>query len=757
MTVYPLQDSFSKGEISPKLRGRPSLDLYRSGLAQCVNFDVQPQGGLRKRFGTRYVAEAMTALGDVRLLPFEPESDNTYVIEMDPTHLRTLRDGEVQSAVSEVGLVQEPKIAHNFTDIENLKYEQSNDVMWMVDGTRGKQLTRQDTNLWTLEDIEFLDGPFDNQNTDKTRTIQASATNGSVTLTATGFTFAPEIVGSVIRLEEQDRLYAPTWINDGTNAVGDQRRYAGNVYEVVTAHSGGANVSPPTHTIGTEALDASGLREYKYLHSGHAFVKVTAFNSTTELQVEVLSSRPYEDQPDGYIPQDIVTTGSYLWSLPMFFEGSGPTAVTLYQERLVFAKGNRVFMSRIGNFKSHRAGTNPDDAVTVEATSSTYNEIYSLTEVNGYLLAIGKGGVQRFSASTDGVIAPDDIFQRSVKRKSMGKMQPLKTDDSLFLFPYPAHSVYEATYSTEQGGFLTPDAAIMSDHLFKYYGAATDGAVSRGTTQQCLFPTNKGAVICLAYDKYQQFSGWSRRYMGGAVRAVASVSGKYGPEDYYVIDRTVGSDTVRTVEYIKNIEGQEYTGFNSVSIDEAGFGGLDELAGPIAPGLITPERLVEEVPIHLDCAFKWDDLVPFVAGTEMIWCNGTHTGRAVVQPDGSLVGPPAASWVGFNFTAQATTLALELGLKGDGATSGRQQRVSRVVVDTINSAAVEAVSDGLSTYVTGERDTDFSAGLAGDAIELKDGYFESSLSTGWGKNGKVTIRSTQPFPAYIRNLTPVVD
>ena len=750
MPIYPLQDSFTRGEVSPKLRGRPTLQFYRSALAECVNFDIQPQGGLRKRLGTRYVASAMGQTGKVRLIPFEPDTDNTYAIEFSETKLRTLRNGTIDAALSENGSSLAPLITHNFTDIEAIKYEQSNDVIWLVDGAAGKTLSRTENSVWKLDDMEFLDGPFDDQNTDKTKTLQASGTSGTVTLTATGFTFAPAIVGSVIRLEEVDRTYAPTWVNDGTRAVGDQVRYVGNVYEVETAHSGSANVIAPTHIIGSEELDSSGTRRYKYLHSGYGYAKVTAFVSTTELTCEIISNRPYEDQPEGHIPKDIEATGTYLWSLPMFFEGSGPVAVKLYQERLILSKGNRVFMSRVGNFKSFRTGTNPDDAIEVEATSGAFNEIYALDAVNGYLIAVGKSGIQRFSAGSDGPIAPGDIFQRQIKRRAMSKIQPLQTDESLFLFPSPALSVYEAAYSQEQGGFLTPDATIMSDHLFKLYGTIIAGAVSRGSVQTAIFPTANGNVITLVYDKYQQVSGWSRRDFGGRVLAATSVSGALGQNDYYIVEREVEGVTQRFVEYVKHFEGQEYGGYQAVSGTDAEFLGVDENGLSIAPANVDAER---DIPLHLDCAVLSSDVTPFPDGARVTWASGVRSGTGVVV-SGAVANAPVDSWVGLPFTARAQTLPVEIGRRGDGADSGRPQRVSRVVIDVMGSAGVEVIAGDKPAYVLGEREDDFDNAVD---ISRRDGSFDAHVDGSWQDRGQVTIRAAHPFPAYIRNLTPVVD
>jgi hypothetical protein len=72
---YPLQDTFVRGEISPRLHARASLDLYRAGLSQCYNFLTLPHGGIRKRGGTYFVASTKNATLTSRLIPFVFSAD----------------------------------------------------------------------------------------------------------------------------------------------------------------------------------------------------------------------------------------------------------------------------------------------------------------------------------------------------------------------------------------------------------------------------------------------------------------------------------------------------------------------------------------------------------------------------------------------------------------------------------------------------------------------------------------------------------
>jgi hypothetical protein len=51
------QDEFSRGELSPMLYGRTTLDAYYKSLKKAQNTITYPQGGIGKRFGTIYTRQ----------------------------------------------------------------------------------------------------------------------------------------------------------------------------------------------------------------------------------------------------------------------------------------------------------------------------------------------------------------------------------------------------------------------------------------------------------------------------------------------------------------------------------------------------------------------------------------------------------------------------------------------------------------------------------------------------------------------------
>ena len=54
-----IQSSFVSGEVSPLLKGRIDINQYYQAVETADNVVIVPQGGLRRRPGTEFIAECV--------------------------------------------------------------------------------------------------------------------------------------------------------------------------------------------------------------------------------------------------------------------------------------------------------------------------------------------------------------------------------------------------------------------------------------------------------------------------------------------------------------------------------------------------------------------------------------------------------------------------------------------------------------------------------------------------------------------------
>ena len=83
-----IQTNFSGGEISQAVTTRVDVDKRASSLALCENGYVQTSGGISNRSGYEYVCEVKDSTKAVRVIPFEYNTEQTYILEFGDLYIR---------------------------------------------------------------------------------------------------------------------------------------------------------------------------------------------------------------------------------------------------------------------------------------------------------------------------------------------------------------------------------------------------------------------------------------------------------------------------------------------------------------------------------------------------------------------------------------------------------------------------------------------------------------------------------------------
>lgn len=204
--AQPILTNFTAGELGPRLQGRIDQSRYLNGCRTLENMVVWPQGPAERRPGTRYIADVKTPAHPVRLLAFEYSTEQAYIIEAGPFYVRFYKDGgRIESPPGTPVEVATPYAA---ADLARLKLTQSADVLYLFHPAHApRKLMRTSHTSWSLTIIDWIDGPYLEENTDPGKTLIPSATAGAIILDAAGHApFAATDVGRLVRLK-----HGATW------------------------------------------------------------------------------------------------------------------------------------------------------------------------------------------------------------------------------------------------------------------------------------------------------------------------------------------------------------------------------------------------------------------------------------------------------------------------------------------------------------------------------------------------------------------
>jgi hypothetical protein len=212
-----VQTNFTTGELDPLLRARIDLKSYENALETAQNVFCQPQGGITRRSGTRYInslpnTSAESAGNGVRLVAFEFSTSDSYMLCFTHNRAYIYKNGALITNINGTG---NPYLS---TSGVNLTSARLNEMCW-TQSADTLIITHEDINpvkivrgasdsLWTASALTFDSIPkyaFTLAYTNPAGTITPSAISGKVKITASSAVFSAGNVGQYINAEPQGR------------------------------------------------------------------------------------------------------------------------------------------------------------------------------------------------------------------------------------------------------------------------------------------------------------------------------------------------------------------------------------------------------------------------------------------------------------------------------------------------------------------------------------------------------------------------
>lgn len=182
-----------------ELAGRGDLTAYDNGAGTLTNIFVLPTGGIYRRAGLRYVD---TLPGEGRLVEFEFNTEQVYLLVFRDAIVDVYKDGAKLTTLDPA--------PWSLEQIKNIGWVQSADTLLVVHpDVAPKKLTRDKTGTWSIKDWSYYEKdtvrkqPY-HKFVEDDITLQASATSGAITLTASADLFVEAHVGTRLRIEDKE-------------------------------------------------------------------------------------------------------------------------------------------------------------------------------------------------------------------------------------------------------------------------------------------------------------------------------------------------------------------------------------------------------------------------------------------------------------------------------------------------------------------------------------------------------------------------
>ena len=545
-------NSFNAGEMSPLMNSRADFVSYDKGARTLQNMLVRAQGPVQRRPGTKYIAEVKESADEVRLIPFEYSTEDTYIIELGDLYARFYRNG-AQILADDVN-VYEIVTPWDCNDLFELHFDQDAQYMRVVHPDyQPYKITRTGHAVWTCTAITFVGGPFIDQNTTKTSTITPSATTGNITLSSTASdTWDANHVGALWEISylldansvggsfcmnwapasnppsdsvaiQKNRYYDFTTGGSWGGTMRLQRSYDDGVtWEDVFAHSS-VNSAPITYA-GQEFYDDALYRvdideDYTRADRSYAIYNLVARPFELNGVVQITDVNDANDAVATVTKTLGGITATHRWAEGAWSDYRGwPRTISHHEQRAVYGGSGSwpqtlwgsIIASQDDDYDDFTVGEgNADDAWTYILPGM--NPIQWVSSAD-YLMIGTTGNVGRMGLPEKGITPTESPVYKTQAKNGSAYIQPVDAIDALLFVERGGTKVRELTYTYSSDRFIAPDMTILSEHI------TGNGIVEidfQNRPDPILWAIREdGQMLSFTYERKQEVLAWARHVTG---------------------------------------------------------------------------------------------------------------------------------------------------------------------------------------------------------------------------------------------------
>ena len=506
MARWTGQTNFNSGVLTPRLNSRSDLELYFNGVSVGTNVLSMPHGGMRKRPGMKYHA---TMTQRSRNLPFEFNTEQTYVVALSDSRIDIYRDGALQTSITS-------SVPYSEAECFELDYAQSGDTMLLFHKDhQPRKIVRTSHTVWAISTVTLTNIPQYDFNDASSPTPVAEVQDLTFnTSFNNGDTYKLELEG----IETDTITYSSSTSDNET-------RMADALQDLTNTGNSGISVAYVSGLTYQVTLDGESAKDWELI-AGRA---ITIASSSAAIIVVA-------DDTDGTARTEDVWSATRGWPRTgTFHEGrlwmGGST------ERPSTLWGSRVF--NFFDFKNVKA--RDDDGIDYTLDTDQINVIQHL--VSGRALQVFTSGGEFYVPQSP--ITPSTISVRQQTRYGSKNIKPVIVDGATVFAQRTGTAIREFVYTESEQAYIADPINIRSPHLFNN---VVDIATARGTSNEdanFVYVVNTdGTMAVFNTLRGEGISAWTKWETTGQIQSLCILDGVA----WFCTERTINGSTVYYLE-----------------------------------------------------------------------------------------------------------------------------------------------------------------------------------------------------------------
>jgi len=588
----PGQTNFSAGELSPLLYGRVDSDRYKTGLKTCKNYVPSIQGPLIRRTGTKFISEVREPTRKTRLIPFQFNTEQAYILEFGHLYIRFYKDeanianptGQAITGATNANPVVITSASHGrvdgdhvilqgvggMTEINNREFEVANKTAntFELQDSSGNNIDGTGygtyTSGGTIDNFTDIVSPYD-----ETDLFELSFTQSADTLYIAHKDYQPR---TLTRSSHTAWTLALINFLDGPWLTKN----------IKTVPPGATTLNPDVFGVGFATITVTASATAG-INGGSGFLatdvgrhvriaaadagpwndlKITAVNSTTEFEAQEQTGVGLND-----------TAATANWRLGRWSDTTEwPGVVTFHNDRTVWSGADsnpsRLDFSRVGDYLTFSPDSNPTETVTdshaidVSLNSAEVNVVRWLVSDEKGLL-VGTAGAEWIvrAPTNTSVLSPTNIEAVRVSGWGSSDIRPAQAGSAVLFLQQAKRKLREFQFFFDVDGFRSSDLTVLAEHLTT--GGIDELAYQKEPQSIVWAVRNDGQLLGMTYERDLESvrAGWHRHVLGGVsdvagsapvVESIAVIPSVdlTGETLWLVVKRYVNGREVRYIEVV---------------------------------------------------------------------------------------------------------------------------------------------------------------------------------------------------------------
>ena len=724
MRVTQFQTNFSVGELDPLLRARTDLSQYQNALEEATNVIIQPQGGLKRRDGLKFIYDFGSSFTDFKLIPFEFSVTDSYLLVLVVGRIYVFKDAVLQTNINGSGNDYITATDITAAMLDELTFTQAVDTLILChEDLQTKRLVRNTDTNWTLENLPLTNIPqyaYTFLTNQPNFTITPSAVSGNITITASSVTtdtgtaqaggadtITLKSATSYSSDDDPNGMFITLTSGTGSGQTRHIEDYVAST-KVATVYPVWDTQPDATTGYKVEAFAPTTVGEYAQVTSTFGRARYVEYVSATVMKA--VTEVPFFDT-SAIVAGDWESEHGYedVWSSTRGWAKSA----TFHEGRLYFggskSRPNTIWGSKSIDFFNFNPGSGLDDE-SVEATINT-NQLNSIVNIvaGSDLRIFTTGGEFVVIQSEDAPVTPADFLIRPQTRLGTKPGVPIEDLNGASVFVQrQGKSVNAFQFGSNTKSYQVQQISVLSSHLVKN---PIDLAARRSTSTDeadRLFIVNgdDGSMSVYSILVGQEVVAPSQFTTDGEFIAVATEIS----DTYCIVKRTINSSDKYYLEKFDQ----------TLTLDSAKSGGaassvtMDHLEGEtveiVRDGVVEPTQVVPASPYTITFASA--------ATTDF--------------------------QVGLEYTVQAKTMPTEPVLNS-GSVQGVRKRI--VQVDALLNETKDLVINGKQISFR-----NFGVAVLDKPIEAFTGLKTAHGILGYSATGQITLTQNVPLPMTVLGL-----